>query len=176
VTMPKILYVDMDNVLVDFQSGIDRLDQKTVHEFDGRLDEVPGIFALMRPVDGAVESFATLAQRFDTYVLSTSPWENPSAWSDKLAWVKKHLGTHAYKRLILTHHKNLNIGDYLIDDRTTRGADQFVGEHIHFGSEGFPIGRPSWRTCLLKKARGSPAPKEKDGPSVEEKAVAYGRR
>jgi 5'-nucleotidase len=136
--MKKILYVDMDNVLVDFESGIAQLDEKIVREFHGRFDEVPGIFALMRPIEGAVESFTTLAQHYDTYVLSTSPWENPSAWSDKLQWVKKHLGTHAYKRLILTHHKNLNLGDYLIDDRTARGADQFVGEHIHFGSERFP--------------------------------------
>jgi 5'-nucleotidase len=140
----------MDNVLVDFQSGIDRLDEKTVHEFDGRLDEVPGIFALMQPVERAVESFVTLARHFDTYVLSTSPWENPSAWSDKLEWVKKHLGAHAYKRLILTHHKNLQIGDYLIDDRITRGVDQFVGEPI-LAPKDFPIGIASWSTCLVQK-------------------------
>ncbi len=81
--MRKILYIDMDNVLVDFSSGIARLDEKIVREFDGRLDEVPGIFALMRPVEGAVDSFVALAEHFDTYVLSTSPWENPSAWSDR---------------------------------------------------------------------------------------------
>jgi len=84
--MRKILYVDMDNVLVDFLSGVAQLDEKLTREFDGRLDEVPGIFSLMGPIEGAVESFATLAQHFDTYVLSTSPWENPSAWSDKLEW------------------------------------------------------------------------------------------
>ena len=91
--MQNILYVDMDNVLVDFSSGIARLDEQIVREFDGRLDEVPGIFALMHPVEHAVESFATLAEHFDTYILSTSPWENPSAWSDKLEWVKKYLGS-----------------------------------------------------------------------------------
>ncbi|HEY2918109.1 MAG TPA: hypothetical protein VGK77_03845 [Candidatus Binatia bacterium] len=142
--MRKILYVDMDNVLVDFSSGIARLDEKIVREFDGRLDEVPGIFALMRPVESAIESYVALAEHLDTYVLSTSPWENPSAWSDKLQWVKRHLGSHAYKRLILTHHKNLNLGDYLIDDRTTNGADKFKGEHIHFGSEKFP----DWRSVV----------------------------
>jgi 5'-nucleotidase len=142
--MKKVLYVDMDNVLVDFQSGIDRLDEKIVREFDDRLDEVPGIFALMRPVEGAVDSFVTLAQYFDTYVLSTSPWENPTAWSDKLEWIKRHLGSLAYKRLILTHHKNLNIGDFLIDDRTNNGTDQFKGEHIHFGTDKFP----NWRSVV----------------------------
>lgn len=47
--MKKILYVDMDNVLVNFQSGIDRLSEETRFEFEGRFDEVPGIFGLMDP-------------------------------------------------------------------------------------------------------------------------------
>ncbi|MFZ8887146.1 MAG: 5' nucleotidase, NT5C type, partial [Steroidobacteraceae bacterium] len=81
---------------------------------------------------------------FDTYILSTAPWDNPSAWSDKLLWVKKHLGNHAYKRLMLSHHKNLHLGDYLVDDRTRNGADKFTGEHIHFGSASFP----DWLTVL----------------------------
>jgi len=40
--------------------------------------------------------------------------------------------------LILSHHKNLNMGDYIVDDRTARGVDKFVGEHIHFGTEKYP--------------------------------------
>ena len=107
-------------------------------ENESRLDEGPGHFALMDPVDGAVESFEKLAMKYDTYVLSTAPWGNPSAWSDKLLWVKSHLGNSAKKRLILSHHKNLNVGDYLIDDRTKNGVDRFSGEHIRFGSEKFP--------------------------------------
>lgn len=134
----KVLYVDMDNVLVDFASGIARLSADTVREYEGRLDEVPDIFSLMDPMVGAIETYAKLSQRFDTYVLSTAPWENPSAWHHKLAWVKQYLGITAYKRLILTHHKNLNAGDYLIDDRTKNGVDKFKGEHTHFGTEQFP--------------------------------------
>lgn len=136
--MRKLLYVDMDNVLVDFPSGVARLAPAVVREFEGRLDEVPGIFALMDPVRGALEAYETLAARFDAYVLSTAPWENPSAWSDKLLWVKRHLGRSAHKRLILTHHKDLNAGDFLVDDRTKNGADRFRGEHIHFGTQRFP--------------------------------------
>ena len=138
----KILYIDMDNVLVDFQSGIDRLDSATKLEYEGRLDEVPGNFGLMDPMPGAVEAYRELSAKFDTYILSTAPWLNPSAWSDKINWVHQHLGIGAdeavHKRLILSHHKNLNMGDYLIDDRTANGADRFVGEHIHFGQSEFP--------------------------------------
>ena len=135
----------MDNVLVDFPSGIEQLDTSVTQEFAGRLDEMPGIFSLMSPMPDAIEAFHELAELFDTYVLSTAPWENPSAWSDKLLWVKNHIGKSAYKRLILTHHKNLNDGHFLVDDRTNNGADRFSGEHIHFGTERFP----DWKAVLV---------------------------
>ena len=105
----KILYFDMDNVLVDFSSGIARLSEETLK---------------------------------DVYILSTAPWKNISAWSDKAAWVHKYFGEEKdspfYKRLIISHHKNLNKGDFLIDDRTKNGAGEFEGELILFGSEKFP--------------------------------------
>ena len=134
----KILYVDMDNVLVDFESGINRISPEDRQQYDGDLDEVPGIFALMDPLDEAIESFEKLSEVYDTYILSTAPWNNPTAWSDKIKWVQKHLGKSAFKRLILSHNKNLNAGDYLIDDRLANGAGDFVGEHIHFGQDRFP--------------------------------------
>ncbi|OQX96996.1 MAG: hypothetical protein B6I20_13615 [Bacteroidetes bacterium 4572_117] len=134
----KILYVDMDNVLVDFVSGIEHCDENTLQEYEGRLDEIPGIFGNMKPIKDAIVSYVQLSKIFDTYILSTSPWENETASIDKLKWVKKYLGKVAYKRLILSHHKNLNIGDFLIDDRTKNGAGEFIGEHIHFGTEKFP--------------------------------------
>jgi len=106
--------------------------------------EVPGIFSLMPPMESAIESYAQLSEWFDTYILSTSPWENPSAWSDKLHWVKQYLADPAYKRLILSHNKHLNYGDYLIDDRPNNGAENFQGEWIQFDSELFP----DWPTVM----------------------------
>jgi len=46
--------------------------------------------------------------------------------------VKKHLGEKAWKRLILSHHKNLNKGDFLVDDRDKNGAGEFTGTLITF--------------------------------------------
>lgn len=134
----RTLYIDMDNVLVDFPSAFQHLSDAERVEYAGRLDEVPGIFSKMKPIPGAVEAFDELCELFDTYLLSTAPWDNPSAWSDKLLWVKEHMGQGAYKRLILSHHKNLNRGDFIIDDRTKNGVDKFNGEHIHFGTAQFP--------------------------------------
>lgn len=92
----------------------------------------------MGPMPGAILAYRQLAATFDTFILSTAPWNNPSAWSDKVRWFKEHLGDVAYKRLILTHHKELNRSDFLIDDRTKNGVSEFAGEHIHFGTVVFP--------------------------------------
>ena len=148
----EILYIDMDNVLVDFPSAFKKLNKETLQEYEGRLDEVPGIFSLMEPLEDAKEAFDALAADYDTHILSTAPWENPSAWSDKLLWVKKNLGNAAYKKLILSHHKNLNAGNFLIDDRTKNGSGEFGGEHIHFGTDKFP----DWKTVVryLKQRKG----------------------
>ncbi len=146
--MKQILYIDMDNVLVDFQSGIEQLDEQVKEEYKERLDEVPGIFGLMKPLEGAIDAVHKLVKEYDVYVLSTAPWLNPSAWKDKIEWVQKYFGKEKdsvlYKRLIISHHKNLNNGDYLIDDRTKNGAGEFAGEHIHFGTDKFP----NWKHVL----------------------------
>ena len=142
--MKKTLYVDMDNVLVDFPSAFPLLSKAVLVEYEDRLDEVPNIFSLMKPMPDAIESFNELSEMFDTYVLSTSPWGNDTAWSDKLKWIKKYLGESAYKRLILSHHKHLNVGEFLIDDRLKNGVDKFQGEHIHFGTTDFP----DWKSVV----------------------------
>ena len=144
----KIVYVDMDNVLVDFRHGIECLNEEDRKKYEGNYDECPNIFSLMPPLPDALESYRLLAQNFDTYILSTSPWKNPSAWIHKVEWVQKYLGDKpedpAYKRLILTHHKNLNKGDFLIDDRDANGASSFEGKLILFRSLEFP----NWKTVM----------------------------
>ncbi len=143
--MNKIVYVDMDNVLVNFQSGLDKISNELRMKYINDPDEIPGVFSLMDPIEDAISSYEFLAKNFDTYILSTSPWENPTALNDKLDWVKKYLGKVAYKRLILSHHKHLNKGDYLIDDRPNHnGVDRFEGKLIHFTSDLYP----NWKTVI----------------------------
>ena len=128
----------MDNVLVDFGSGLAKVGDKLLEEYAGREDEIPGLFSLMSPMPGAIEAMHLLREKYDLYILSTAPWKNPSAWSDKLVWVTTYLDDIFHKRLIITHCKNLCAGDYLIDDRGKNGASEFGGEWIRFGSDEFP--------------------------------------
>ena len=145
----EIVYVDMDGVLVDFPEQIESVHPSIRDECkrwcakNGRHhSNFEGLFPTLPPIPGGVEALVRLSRRFTVYLLSTSPWRNTDAWSDKRRWVEKYLPQVEKKRLILTHRKDLNRGAYLIDDRPNNGAREF-GDHpgqewIHFGSEDFP--------------------------------------
>ena len=118
--------------------------KRMVITYAGRLDEIPGLFGKMKPMEGAVEAVRELQKHYDLFILSTAPWKNPSAWSDKVEWVTKYLDDVFHKRMVITHRKDLCKGDYLIDDRAKNGASDFEGEWIEFGSEKFP----DWASVL----------------------------
>ena len=144
-----IVYIDMDGVLADFKSALTKISPELIDEFTGQHDNIPGIFSLMDPVPGAIEAVYVLKDKYDLYILSSSPWENPTALGDKLAWVKKYFGGEGsdnvfFRKVIFSSAKNLSRGDILIDDRTANGAGDFEGEHVLFGIRDFP----DWEAVL----------------------------
>ena len=142
----KRLYFDMDKVLVDFQSGIDKIDEQTKEKYLGHWDDIPGIFGLMDPLnkEECIKAVQKLAEKYDVFILSTAPWKNPSAWSDKVKWITKYFDDIFHKKMVITHRKDLCQGDYLIDDCGKNGTSEFKGEWIQFGSEQFP----DWQSVL----------------------------
>lgn len=145
--MKQTIYIDLDGVIVDIERYIkETYNSKYIktHGIGTIIDMHPEIFHNAPPMPGAVAAFRQLAQKHNVYILSTAPWDNPEAWMAKRLWVEKHLGSEAYKRLILSHNKGLLMGDYLIDDRTVNGVTDFEGTHIHFGSTDIP----DWDTVL----------------------------
>jgi len=67
--MKQRLYIDMDGVIVDFESALRKMDNATLEQYKGKLDEIPGLFDLMEPMPGAIEAVTELAKQFDTYIL-----------------------------------------------------------------------------------------------------------
>ena len=128
----------MDGVLVDFGSGLAQQSEETLQAYAGKEDEIPGLFGSMLPIPGAIEAVHRLNEYYDCYILSTAPWKNPSAWSDKVLWVTKYLDDVFHKRIVITHCKHLCKGDIIIDDRGKNGTSEFEGEWIQFGSAQYP--------------------------------------
>jgi len=138
----KILHIDMDGVLVDFEGNVKRIFDKDpfiANLYKHDIDRVPGVFRNPDPVEGAIDAVHKLydSGKYDMYIATAVPWGNPEGATDKRYWIETHFGRMFRKRITMTHMKNLLIGDYLIDDRKTNGAGDFSGEHIHFGTGKF---------------------------------------
>ena len=132
----KIIYVDMDGVLTDFRKSFSNSIKKNP-EITYPQSKY-GFFRKLPSIDGAIESFNWLFEQdfFDVYILTAPSVHNPSCYTEKREWVEDHLGMKAVRKLIISPAKNLNMGDYLIDDhRNGNGQDLFKGEFIHFGGE-----------------------------------------
>ncbi|WP_367300702.1 5' nucleotidase, NT5C type [Leuconostoc carnosum] len=131
VMKPK-LFLDMDNVLVDTLSILNVIDMRS--EKVKKPDQIPGVFRDLPPMIGAIEAVKSLSENYELHILSTAPWQNASAWQDKLLWLAQYFGDDKqspfYKRVTLTHDKSLahGVGGILIDDRPYHGASQWNDE------------------------------------------------
>jgi 5'(3')-deoxyribonucleotidase len=126
----KIVYIDMDGVIVDFKNEIDlhfERDSNLLLNFKDNPDEIPGIFKYPQPVKGAIEAILKLSE-YGQYDLFK-------------------------KKMIITHRKDLLLGDFLIDDREANGAKDFRGELISFGwayEKNQWNAYPTWEDVLKK--------------------------
>ena len=147
----KIVWIDMDGVLVDFHHHVNETISKNPilgELYKDREDHIPGIFRNPKPIEGAIEAVNKLAEsgKYELYIATAAPWGNPESSTDKRYWIEEHFGNLFHKKMAITHLKNMLIGDYLIDDRTKNGAGEFNGTHIHFGTESCP----DWNSVLEK--------------------------
>ena len=90
----KTLYLDMDGVLADFSAAIDHHPLMNIAPYDKEPDLIPNIFKDLRPVKGSKAAVHQLLEsnRFEIYILTTAPWNNPDAWTHKRLWIEKHYG------------------------------------------------------------------------------------
>ncbi len=123
------IHLDMDGVLANFEKAM------LAHPDYGTKGWKPDLsldFETFEPIPGSKEAVQKLLDMgHDIYIASTAPWNNPNAWGQKRNWIADHFPKLS-RKVTLTHHKNLLIGDVLIDDTTYRGQKDFKGTFIHF--------------------------------------------
>ena len=145
----------MDGVLVNLGKEIDnRLqDPKLDKIYREEPDLIKDLFEKPEPIEGAIKAVDLLRNsgKYELFIATSAPWENPISLMHKRLWIERHFGKIFHKKLFFTHHKNLLIGDYLIDDRIENGAIDFKGELIQFGvhyKSKKPNPYPNWESVI----------------------------
>ena len=127
------IYIDMDGVLSNFDKA------KKEHPSNGTKGFRPDLvldFSTFEPISGAIEAVNELLEMgHDLFIATTPPWNHPEAWGQKRNWVEQYL-PQLKRKMILTHRKDLLIGEILIDDSKWRGQPDFEGTWFHFGKNG----------------------------------------
>lgn len=152
----KIVYIDMDGVIVDFGAAIKDWFNKHPHleeRYKDFPDHIQGLFRNAPPIEGAIESINKLAEsgKYELFIATSAPWGNAGSAMDKRYWIEDHFGNLFHKKMFITHRKDLLMGDYLIDDRTKNGAGDFNGQLLQFGInwENNQVNQfPTWQSIL----------------------------
>lgn len=137
--MKQIIYIDLDDTLCDYQSSYDAARALRPDILYPQSQE--GFFLNLSPYEGAIETAFWLFEQpeFIVLLLTAPSVHNPLCYTEKRLWVERHFGFEHCHRLIISAHKGLSRGDYLIDDKTAGfGQEDFQGQLIHYGSAQFP--------------------------------------
>ena len=153
----KIVYIDMDGVIVDFGKAIKDWFEKHPHleeRYKTHPDHIQGLFRIAPPIKGAIEAIKKLhnSGKYELFIATSAPWGNPQSLTDKRFWLEDYFDNIFHKRLFTTHRKDLLMGDFLIDDRLKNGAGEFGGELLRFGydweNDNKPNEYPDWDSIL----------------------------
>ena len=179
-----IVLVDLDNTLADFEGHflrvwrelyphypwIPREDRKHFYQYkdypDQYKSEVRAIaarknfFCDLDPIPGGFDALHEMeAMGWDVHICTSSYYNYVECVGCKFAWVKKHLGQHWQKQMIIAADKTLVRGDVLIDDRPyIKGNHKPVWEYILYdqaynrkNTEFRRLNWTNWREVLIEK-------------------------
>ena len=135
------IFIDMDGVIADFEKASNEFQR--IHGKTNRPDKWVD-YRNLDVIEGAIEAVAKLNTDYDVFIASTPPWSRPEVWGHKREWIEEHF-PYLKQRIILTHRKDLLIGDILIDDSRFRGQPDFQGEWYWFNKN---WNNRNWKACL----------------------------
>ena len=126
------IFIDMDGVIADFEKASNEFQR--IHGKTNRPDKWVD-YRNLDVIEGAIEAVAKLNADHEVFIASTPPWLRPEVWGHKREWIGEHF-PYLKRKIILTHRKDLLIGDILIDDSRYRGQPDFQGEWFWFNKKG----------------------------------------
>ncbi|MGS0827693.1 5' nucleotidase, NT5C type [Shewanella sp. 0m-8] len=137
--MTRIIYIDMDDVLVKYTQAIEAKKSQTPQQAYPQAEW--GFFANLEAMGGGIAVMKQMLAHPDIepYIATAPSLKNPLCYAEKRIWVEENLGMEFVKRLIIIPNKGLLQGDVLIDDNVTgKGQGSFQGELWQFGSSQYP--------------------------------------
>ena len=93
------------------------------------------------PVSESAFAVEQLARAYDVYVVFGESWHKTGEWFTAKQWADERIGVSIYNRFIISGHKEMLLGDYLID---TKVSEDFMGTSLCFGKDPFK----TWRDVL----------------------------
>ena len=135
------IFIDMDGVIADFEKASNEFQR--IHGKTNRPDKWVD-YRNLDVIEGAIEAVAKLNADHEVFIASTPPWTRPEVWGHKREWIEEHF-PYLKRRIILTHRKDLLIGDILIDDSRFRGQPDFQGEWFWFNKN---WNNKNWEACM----------------------------
>ena len=93
---------------------------------------------LVNHSSGMPKAVEVLSGRYEVHVTSAVDYNTPGKAVDIFQWCENNLGVPVWDRVSICGHKQLLLGDYLIDaEPELNGGQDFMGTLIHFGSDSF---------------------------------------
>jgi 5'(3')-deoxyribonucleotidase len=138
----KILYLDMDGVLADFDKGVGR--KKRIKDPPEMF--VKGFFRKLPLMPGAKNAVKSLLlhKRLDIYILTKPTTKNLHCATEKFQWIEEHFPELLRKMFVACDKGHFN-GHYLIDDDKKAWAKKFKGKFLHMDKDN---SEESWAELL----------------------------
>lgn len=155
---PKLILIDQDGVLADFERGFYAAWQASGHPHPALpleqrrsfyvRDDYPvelraeveaiytaaGFYRDLPLIAGATEALTALLEQGHDVRICTSPLNQyRNCVPEKYEWIERHLGTEFVTRMIVSKDKTIVRGDVLVDDNpSVKGPCQASWRHVLF--------------------------------------------